>query len=222
MIEMQRLADLDDAALRAAYAAPRRPWLRLNFVSTVDGSVTGPDGLSKSLNNDADGRVFAMLRDLADVVVVGAGTIRDEAYRPNPKPLVAVSRSGEVPPSLREGSLEHVYVATGASARGLAEARELLGDRVLVLGDDEPSLVDLRAALVERGFEEILCEGGPGLAGTMLAAGVVDELCATVVPRLVAGDAGRIISGPTVDVDLALTGLIEDDGTLLQRWVVAG
>lgn len=217
---MRALDDLDDHELSAAYEPPSLPWLRLNFVATVDGVAQGGDGLSKSINNEADGRVFGMLRERCDVVVVGAGTVRAEGYRPNPKPVVVVSRSGAVPPTLLEGDTSRVYVATAASAPHLEESRRLLGDRVLVLGDHTPDLGLLRRRLTEHGFGEVLCEGGPHLARDLLAAGLVDELCTTVVPRLVAGDHLRITAGPPVDLALRLGGLLEQDGTLLQRWFV--
>jgi riboflavin biosynthesis pyrimidine reductase len=218
---MRALRDLDDDELAAAYAPPRLPWLRLNFVATVDGAVQGGDGLSSSINNDADGRVFDMLRRRCDVVVVGAGTARAEGYRPNPEPLVVVTRSGEVPPTLLEGDMSQLHVATAASAPHVEEARRLLGDRVLVLGEHAPDLGLLREWLGEHGFEEILCEGGPHLARDLLAAGLVDELCATVVPRLLAGDHLRLAAGPPVDVPLRLGGVFEQDGTLLHRWFVS-
>lgn len=217
-----QLADLDDDALRTAYTPPRTPWLRLNFVTTVDGSVTGGDGTSRGINNDADKRVFDVLRALADVVIVGAGTLREEGYRPMAKPLVVVSRSADLPPTLLEGDTSRLYVATGAAAPGLAQARSLLGERVLVLGDDEPDLPGLRTALVDLGFGDLLCEGGPRLAGDLLAAGLVDELCCTIVPRLVGGDHARILAAPPLDVPLELDTLVQDSGTLLGRWLVKG
>ena len=221
MTTFGRLADLDDDALRSAYAPLRLPWLRLNFVATVDGAAQGSDGKSKSINNEADNRVFHALRELADVVIVGAGTVRAEGYRPNPKPLVVVTRSGELPPTLLEGDTSRLYVATGARAPGLERARSLLGDRVLVLGDDVPDLTALRRTLEEAGFSDLLCEGGPHLATDLLAAGLVDELCSTVVPSLVSGSGLRIAAGAEVDVPLRLHSLHEADSTLLARWVVA-
>jgi len=216
-----RLADLDDDALRTAYAPPRLPWLRLNFVATVDGAAEGSDGKSGSINNEADNRVFHMLRALADVVVVGAGTVRAEGYRPNPKPLVVVTRSGELPPSLLEGDTRHLYLATGAQAPGLTQAREVLGDRVLVLGEEAPDPVALRRGLEEAGFSNLLCEGGPHLAADLLAAGLVDELCCTVVPSLVGGSHARIAEGADLDVPLRLHALLDADSTLLARWLVS-
>ena len=70
------------------------PWLRVNMVSTVDGSATGEGGRSGSINNEADERVFHILRGLADAIIVGAGTARAEGYGPADPPLVLVSRSG--------------------------------------------------------------------------------------------------------------------------------
>lgn len=221
MTRLPQLSDLDDAALKAHYAPLRTPWLRLNFVATADGAVQGPDGLSKSINNAADKRVFMALRRLADVIIVGAGTARAEGYRPNPKPMLVVSRSGEVPPSLRERRGGDLLMATCRHAPHLAETRALLGgDHVLVLGDYTPDLSHLCAALVDRGFRDLLCEGGPHLTRDLLAAGIVDELCLTVVPRLIADVHLRVTAGPPVDVDLRLHAVLEDDSTLLQRWVV--
>jgi riboflavin biosynthesis pyrimidine reductase len=215
-----RLADLDDDALRTAYAPPRLPWLRLNFVSTVDGAVEGGDGTSGSINNEADKRVFHLLRALADVVVVGAGTVRVEGYRPNLKPLVVVTRSGELPPTLLEGDTSRLYLATGSEAPALERARSVLGDRVLVLGEEAPDLVALRSTLEDLGFRDLLCEGGPHLAADLLAEGLVDELCSTVVPTLVGGSHARIAEGDPLDVPLELHSLLDSDSTLLARWFV--
>ncbi|WP_206062941.1 dihydrofolate reductase family protein [Nocardioides piscis] len=218
-LSLVRLADLDDGALAEVYAPPSEPWLRVNFVSTLDGAAQGGDGLSKSINNPADKRVFHLLRRRADVLVVGAGTVRAEAYEPPTLPLVVVSRSGDVPPSVRGSDL--VHVATCADSPGLARTREALGeDRVLVVGRDEVDLVALKAELAARGWRDQLCEGGPALFGSMLAAGVVDELCLTQTPRLVAGESLRIAAGVGVDVRLRLASLLEQDGTLLGRWLV--
>jgi riboflavin biosynthesis pyrimidine reductase len=215
------MADLDDDALRTAYAPPRLPWLRLNFVSTVDGAAEGGDGTSGSINNEADQRVFRLLRDLADAVVVGAGTVRAEGYRPNVKPLVVVTRSGELPPTLLEGDTGRLYLATGSQAPGLERAQSVLGDRVLVLGEDAPDPVALREALEALGFRSLLCEGGPHLAADLLAAGLVDELCSTVAPTLVGGSHARIAEGAPLDVPLELHSLLEDESTLLARWFVS-
>ncbi len=93
---------LDDEALAAHYAYPAdlaAPFVRVNFVSSADGAVT-VDGRSGGLGSDADHRVFGMLRQLADVVLVGAGTVRAENYRgarrPHPRAgRAAADRGGD-------------------------------------------------------------------------------------------------------------------------------
>lgn len=205
--------------LATLYTPPTLPWLRVNMVSTVDGAATGEDGLTGSINNEVDGRVFHLLRDQADVVVVGAGTARAERYQPGAKPIVLVSRSGEVPESLSTAQPALVLMATTETAAGKA-ATVLGADNVLVLGGDVVDLARLKPALAERGFGNLLCEGGPHLLTSLLLAGAVDELCATTVPQLVGGPYSRITEGPGIDVRLELMLLLEEEGTLLARWSV--
>lgn len=215
--------DLSDDDLDELYAVPSRPWLRVNMVSTVDGAATGADGKSGGINNAVDKRVFETLRRLCDVVLVGAGTAREEGYRDIGKPLVLCSRRAEVPEQLRDAERGSVLVATCARAAGLTEAVDLLGEEnVLVLGDHEVDLAALKQALVDRGWTSILGEGGPHLLRDLLDQGVADELDLTVVPRLLAGDSPRITAGGPVDVPLELALLLEEGGTLLGRWLTAG
>jgi riboflavin biosynthesis pyrimidine reductase len=220
-VEIRSLSDLSDADLDEAYAAPSLPWLRVNMISTVDGAATGPNGRSGGINNDADKRVFDTLRRLCDAVVVGAGTARDEGYREAAKPLVLVSRHGQVPDRLRTATPGSVLMATCAHADFLDETRALLGDdNVLVLGQYHVDLAELRSSLAGRGLTHLLSEGGPHLLRDLLAEGVADELDWTVAPRLLAGEHPRITAGPPVDVPLRLGSLLEADGTLLGRWYV--
>ncbi|MCH1865964.1 dihydrofolate reductase family protein [Nocardioides sp. CFH 31398] len=188
--------DVDDDALARLYAPPRPDWWRASMVATTDGAASGPDGLSGSINNAPDGRVFAALRAHADAIVVGAGTVRAEEYGPADVPIVCLTRGAEVPPSL-------------------ADAPD---GTVLLRSMDDPAA--LRAELSERGLMSVTVEGGPSVLATLLAAGVVDELCLTTVPRLLGGDAGRITAGTDVDLALSPTLLLEHDGTLLGRWEV--
>jgi riboflavin biosynthesis pyrimidine reductase len=212
---------LGTSDLEALYAAPSTPWLRVSMVSTLDGAVTGESGRSGAISNDADRRLFDLLRKLADVVVVGAGTARIEGYRPADLPIVVVSRSGRLPERLRDVDPGRVILATCQQAPELDEARKLLpaGD-ILLLGSHRVDLRAMRQRLEERGFRHILCEGGPHLLRDLLDQGVVDELDATVVPRLVSGLHPRVTDGPPIDVPLRLDTLIEERGTLLGRWLV--
>lgn len=200
--------------LAALYAPPDGPWLRANMISTLDGAATGPDGRSGSINNPVDNAVFATLRAAADVVVVGAGTARTEGYGPVEVPLVLVSRSGQVPPALLGARPGQVLLATTEQGAGRADVE------TLVVGKTDVDPVALRDALIDRGWSSILTEGGPSLLTDLAAAGVVDELCLTWVPRLLAGDHRRVLFGVGVDVTLRPTLLMEHEGTLLGRWRV--
>ncbi|GAB3715734.1 pyrimidine reductase family protein [Nocardiopsis nanhaiensis] len=216
-----------------------RPWVRGNMVTTLDGAAAGADGRSGSINTDADHVVYTLLRDLADLVLVGAGTARTESYRRvsprtgthreqalaegrGPWPALAVvSRSAQVPPLLAADhpNRGQLLMVTCAGAQGLDHAQETLGpDQVIVAGDSEVDLPAAVAALHERGLSRILCEGGPHLLRDVVAADLLDELCLTVVPMLAGGPQQRITAGADVDRSLVPRLLIESEGTLLQRW----
>lgn len=224
------------ADLEELYAFPRRgTWVRGNMVTTLDGAAAGPDGRSGSVNTPADNRVFALQRDLADVVLVGAGTVRTEGYRRleptrrarNPATLAVVTRSGRVPENIRTGREGRgpalLVTCAAAGDRALDRARRVLGDdAVLVCGEDA---VDLRAALDElslRRLRRVLLEGGPSLLTAALAADLVDELALTVSPTLVGGDAPRITNGPVLSGAQGIPArphvLLEEAGTLLGLW----
>lgn len=204
------------------YAFPDvgRPWLRTVFVSTADGSAVDGSGVSGSLGGDVDSRLFQTLRTLADVVLVGAGTARDEGYGPidGDGPVLAlVSRRLAIPESLQ---VPGTVVVTTRSA--LEEHTDSLDEAVEVIahGDDE---IDWSAVLTEfagRGWLRINCEGGPHLHGALLAADVVDDVCLTVDPSLVAGSGKRIaVSGRAVSRPMRLAHAHTADDVLLLRYV---
>ena len=234
---------LGEPDLAAHYAVPdsARPHLRLNFIASPDGAGT-VDDLTVGLQTPGDNRVFALLRDLADVVLVGAGTVRDEGYgplRPGPErrrrrrehglaevPVLAVvSGRLDLDPSAElftAATVRPVVITSGASP---AQARAALAGvaEVIVAGGSEVDLPAALAALAARGLPRILCEGGPHLFGSLLAAGCVDELCLTLSPMLAGPGAGRIVAGPPVPapVPMRLTHLLEEDGALFCRYTTA-
>ncbi|PPH24497.1 pyrimidine reductase family protein [Rathayibacter rathayi] len=206
--------DLSDEALLALYAnGTGAEWLRVNFVASIDGAVTR-GGVSGDLGGEADLRVFDLLRRLADVVLVAAGTVRIEGYGPMllaeeavrarrsaglaPHPVFAiVSGSLELDPGSRiftEAPVRPVVVTIGsAPVRRRAELAEV--SDVLICGEERLDVRRMRAQLAERGLGRIHCEGGPSLLGALLAEDAIDELCLTVSPTLEAGDSGRLVSG---------------------------
>ena len=213
-------SDLDADDLVEVYRPLRSPWWRINMVSTVDGSATGASGRSGSINNGADKAVFDTLRGMADAILVGAGTARDEGYGPAAVPIVLVSRRGHVPGSLRDAPRGAVLLATTTGAEGLLESRERLGEENVIVTGDAVDLAALRRTLAGRGLSSVLSEGGPSLFADLAAARVLDEVCLTVVPQLVGGEHPRIATGPDTETALRLTTLLEQDGTLLGRWSV--
>jgi riboflavin biosynthesis pyrimidine reductase len=233
---------LDGPALERLYAYPDQPWLRANMVSTLDGAAAGNDGRTGTINTPADLVVYTLLRDLADVVLVGAGTARSEGYRrAGPRTgdraaravaegraarpeIAVVSGTGRVPPLLAEpdGDGGGVLLVTcdAAGTEALDRARRLLGgDRVLVCGRERVDLPAAVDALVRRGLPRILCEGGPRLLADVAAAGLLDEMCLTVVPLMAGGVQQRIAVGTAADAPLVPGVLIESEGTVLQRWL---
>lgn len=208
---------VSDDALRRLYAWPEGGGVRANFVSTVDGSGVGADGRSGSINTEPDGRIFHLQRELADCVLVGAGTARAEGYRRGATPIVVVSRSGRLPESLTDGDGD-VVLATCASSGRRA------GDDVWVEGDDSVDLPAVVARLRDAGMPCVLTEGGPRLFHDLLEAEVVDELALTLAPRIVGGDHTRVVAGGPLGgvsgLDARVVHLLEEDGSLLGLWQV--
>jgi len=236
----------DEADLLALFADAPAGGLqvRANMVTTVDGAATGANHVSGSINGPADFRVFRVLRALADVVLVGAGTARGERYTALDVPdgleaarasrgrapeiaLAIVTATGDVPDRLLDADRPPLLLTTGSNP-SLDRLRERVGaDRVVVADGGVPGAVDPRAAvaaLADRGLRHVLTEGGPRLLAQLVDADLVDELCLTWSPQLVGGPVGRITHLPTwFDPPRALTPLhlLHADGVLLGRWRVA-
>lgn len=233
-----RYGDLDDDALAGLYAYPRGRVLRANMVTSADGAAS-LNGASAGLSSAADKHVFALLRTLADVIVVGANTARVERYAPvrvrelwrrlrdgrAPTPPIAVitGRLDLDPASpLIAGAPAHARTVVITTASAPADVRAAVAARadVIVAGDTRVDMATAVAALYDRGHEHILAEGGPGILNQIVAADLVDELCLTVAPLLAGPGAPRILTGEqlTQVVPLTLTHTIEDDGFLLCRY----
>jgi riboflavin biosynthesis pyrimidine reductase len=222
-----------------AYRYPiDRPWLRANMVSSLDGSAVR-DGRSEGLSSAADKEVFGVLRGLADVVLVGAGTARTEGYRAlrpkeayagvraslgqRPAPVLAlVSGRLDLDPDseLFHGGAERTVVITHAGADAAAQDRLAEVADVMVSGDEAVDLATALDTLAERGLSRVLCEGGPSLLAAVAAAGRLDELCLTLAPQLVGGHGPRVLNGPDLGASLSLAHLLEQDSVLLTRYVV--
>jgi riboflavin biosynthesis pyrimidine reductase len=201
--------------------APGRPGVRLNMVASVDGATTLA-GVSGGLGGPADQALFAVLRSLADGVLVAAGTVRAERYGPSSTPVAVVSRSLRLDwdAPFFSSPLARPLVVTVAQAPPdqLARAGEVA--EVVIAGDRDVDLAAALAALGERGWRAVLAEGGPTLNGQLSGAGLLDELCLTLSPSLAGGDAKRILDGRPLPAPagLRLCSVCEQDGFLFLRY----
>jgi riboflavin biosynthesis pyrimidine reductase len=198
----------DPARRRAA----GRPWLLINMIASLDGG-TAVSGRSGGLGGPADKAVFAALRRLADVVLVGAGTVRAEGYHPPKKPgqrIAVVTRSADLDWSSELFRSDSVVVIT-------VEGTPDLPVPTIRAGVDR---VDLAAALAQIDAEVVLCEGGPMLNGQLVVDDLVDEICLTIAPTVVAGESKRIVTDRRdAFVSMRLVHVLEDDGYLLCRYL---
>jgi riboflavin biosynthesis pyrimidine reductase len=218
---MRRLFDdpTDHVTVREAYDVPRprpaaRPWLGVCMVSSIDGT-TVIDSNSRGLSSTTDQEVLLTLRDLADVLIVGAATVRIEGYGPPRKKgqrVGVVSRRGDV-------DVTSPLFTTGAG--------------FLILPDDAPptSIDSVRAGIGEVDFADALAkldadfvqaEGGAQLNGALSGADVIDELNLTISPQLAGGDGPRVTSGNAqISRTMRLAHVLEDDGFLFTRYLRA-
>lgn len=209
---------IDDAALTRLYDYPEVPrlWVRANFISSIDGGAT-MSGTSGGLAGPGDRRVFTLLRALADVIVVGAGTIRAENYggahlgvaerqqrrdrgQSEVPRLAIVSGSGQLERDLRvftETELPPLVLTSTAAAddtrrrlAGCAEVLDCSGNTA-----DRVDVAVVLKALASAGQHRVLTEGGPTLLDSFIEADLLDELCLTTAPFLVGGRARRIAAG---------------------------
>jgi riboflavin biosynthesis pyrimidine reductase len=111
-------------------------------------------------------------------------------------------------------------IITAASAAATDRDRAAEVADVIVAGNDGVDLLRALGALGELGHDNVLAEGGPGVAGQLAGANLLDELCLTVAPLLVGGDARRILDGDLLALPTALEliHILEADGSLFLRY----
>jgi len=179
----------------ALAAAPPdgRALVRLNMISSADGGAS-LGGVSGALGNRGDHAVFAALRELADIVLVGISTVVTEQYHPPARPdtqILVVTSKPDI-------SGDPELFASG-------RATLVMPDDAGPAPDGVPTLragtgrTDLTRIVAELAGKVVMLEGGPTLAGSMVALGLVDEFFLTISPRLVAGDAARVVHGLDAD-----------------------
>ena len=179
----------------------RRPYVTWKVASTVDGRVAAADGTSRWITGAAARADVHRLRAECDTVLAGLGTVRtddpwlttrDAAGVPLPRqPLrVVVDSAGRTPETAR--------VRDGAAPTWIATAAEV--------GDDGSGRVDLRRLLAElfsRERRHVLVEGGPTLAGALVAAGLVNRVVAYVAPVLLGAGPPALGAAGVTTLDAA-------------------
>jgi riboflavin biosynthesis pyrimidine reductase len=215
-----------------------RPQVRLNMIASIDGA-TSVGGRSSALGGSADKALFAVLRSLADVILVGAATVRIERYGPVRLNEGARTRRiatglGPVPPigvvtrSCRlnwksgffaDAEVRPLIFTAAVAAEADRDAATRVAD-VYVAGDDRVDLQRVMDTLNDRGFDNVLAEGGPGAAAELASEDLLDEVCLTVAPLLVGGDARRILAGPTLEpaTGFGLVAILMADAYLFLRY----
>ena len=214
-----------------------RPYVVANFVSSADGRAT-VDGGSTGLGDDGDRQIFRALRGRADAVLVGTGTLEAEHYGalarhptvaavrgrlglPPQPPLVTITRSGRVPqiPLLADPE-STLILYTGADVDpGDVAATVVVERRPAQALSPSEVLADLA---VTHGVRLLLCEGGPSLFGSLVAAGVCDELFLTLAPTLAGGDGPSISDRMQVPAprELELTWILAEGDSLYLRYAM--
>jgi riboflavin biosynthesis pyrimidine reductase len=217
-------------------------WVRGNMIASLDGGATD-DGKAGGLAGAGDRAVFSLMRHAADVILVGASTVRVENYsgaqlpvaarqerqhrgQAEVPPIAVVTRSGNIDPNALLFTRTEVPPLILTTSRFHDDARRRLGSvaEVIDASGREPESVDnatVLKILAERGLYRVLTEGGPLLLGALIEDGLLDELCLTVAPILVGGGSKRIVTGMgSVHTKMRRTHLLtDDDGYLYSRYV---
>lgn len=199
------------------YAVAEASHVRLNLITTITAATAGADGTSDTITSRTDRYILGAVRRAADVVVVGAQTVRAEGYLlPKSARLAIITSTGDLgPEGLSDAGREDrppalvLCPASGADAVRLA-----LGDartEVVAVPTDASRLGphEILAALRDRGLTKVVCEGGPVLATQFLEAGVVDEVCVTVSPVLEPPSSPFVSPAERIATEVA--GMLVDD-----------
>jgi riboflavin biosynthesis pyrimidine reductase len=229
-----------------AYALPDgiagdRLFVRCNMISTLDGAIS-LHGRSGILGGPSDRRLFQVLRSLADVVLVGAGTVRAEGYGPvlldeelrrqrrergqsTVPPIAVVTRSAHLDwssPFFTAAEARPIVFTASDLSEGARQRGGKVADFVVAgdVGVDPRLVLD---HLHGAGYRSVLLEGGPHLNAEVVLYGLLDELCLTVSPRLAAGTGPRVLAGEELSqpLDLDLVHLLEEDGFFFYRLAVS-
>ena len=214
-------------------------WVTGHMVAGLDGTAA-IHGRVGALSTEPDQDLFRRMRQIADVVMVGAQTVRSEGYAPmrlsesaraqrrtrgqsEMPPVAVVSRSldldwsSQVFAAAPEHARTIVITCAGADPKRLAAAEQAA--TVIIAGDDRVEPAAALQALAGLGYRVVLCEGGPRWLGELVAADRLDELCLSISPMM-GGDALPVsVAPPGADIaQFSLKSTMVADDTLFLRY----
>jgi len=168
-----------------------RPLVTLKLALTLDGRIATAAGVSRWITGPQARRAVHLLRARHDAVIVGAGTaraddpdlrVRELGVRHQPVRMVADSRLGVCSASRLGSSAREspVWMLHGPQASLAARNDWHRTGAVLVAGKNDAlgrlDIGDALQRLADRGITRLFCEGGGGLAASLMRAGLVDEM----------------------------------------------
>ncbi|HET7741274.1 MAG TPA: pyrimidine reductase family protein [Mycobacterium sp.] len=239
--------EADDDRLASYYSYPDnlgRCWVRANMIASLDGGATD-DGTVGGLAGVGDRALFTRMRQESDVILVGAATVRIENYsgaqvsaaqrlarhhrgQAEVPPIAVVTHTADFDHDAKLFTRSEVPPLILTCRETVAEARRRLGGLAEVLDasgrhTDRVDPASVLEILADRGLRRVLTEGGPQLLSLFIEHDLIDELCVTIAPILVGGQARRIATGSgEVHTRMRRSHLLTDpEGYLYTRYVKA-
>lgn len=243
MEPLERSAPIPDPLapyLEVDRSQPRHEcWVTGHMVAGLDGTAA-IHGRVGDLSTAPDQALFRQMRQIADVVMVGAQTVRSEGYAPmrlsesaqaqrrdrgqsEMPPVAVVSRSldldwtSQVFAAAPDHARTIVITCAEADPQRLAAAHQVA--TVVIAGQDRVEPAKALQALAGLGYAVVLCEGGPRWLGELVAADRLDELCLSISP-LMGGDLLPVSVAPSGAgiARFTLKSTMAEDDTLFLRY----
>ena len=220
-----------------------RPWILLNMVNSVDGFISF-EGRAGGLSGPADKNIYQIIRGLADIILVGAGTVRAENYKApktpesnlaelresrgqEKRPRIAVL-SGELnlDPDMGLFADRHpedkpplIYTKSESLKKNASQFKS--SAEIVDFSEEELNVSRVVEDLLNKDAKIVVCEGGPNLNAHLLAAGVIDEFCLSVSPRAVGGEDPAVLLNQPVDspTELSLDRILLEEEFLFCRYL---
>ena len=208
------------------------PWMRLKVAASLDGQTALSNGVSQWITSAAARQDGHAWRARACAVLTGIGTVLEDDPHlnvrdidtPRQPTLVIVDSKLETPLDAKLWQTQRkVWIYCAKEDADRKSALEAKGALVTCLPNAQGK-VDLRAMqkdLGQRNINEVHIEAGFKLNGSLLAAGLVDELLVYLAPLLIGQGLGMANLGPfealtqTLKLDIQNVTPVGDDIRLI-------